>query len=143
MGHRMINSQLIADQFAANGYLCYMPDLFEGNPAPLNRPADFDITAWRQGHSVKAVDPIVQAAVKHLRENEGITRLGAVGYCFGAKYVARQMDQAIAEKGVDVGYVAHPSYVDEEELEKINGPLSISAAGTYSTIFTPRQPVLT
>lgn len=33
-------------------------------------------------------------------------------------------------KGIDVGYVAHPSFVDEDELEAITGPLSIAAAET-------------
>ena len=33
-------------------------------------------------------------------------------------------------KGVDVGYVAHPSFVEEEELAAIAGPLSIAAAET-------------
>jgi len=34
------------------------------------------------------------------------------------------------KSGVDVGYVAHPSFVEEAELEAIGGPLSISAAET-------------
>lgn len=36
------------------------------------------------------------------------------------------------KSGIDVGYVAHPSFVDEEELEAITGPLSIAAAETDS-----------
>ena len=31
---------------------------------------------------------------------------------------------------VDAGYVAHPSFVDAEELQALNGPLSIAAAET-------------
>lgn len=34
-------------------------------------------------------------------------------------------------KGVDVGYMAHPSFVDAEEVKALKGPLSISAAGNY------------
>jgi len=33
-------------------------------------------------------------------------------------------------KGIDVGYVAHPSFVEEGELRAIEGPLSIAAAET-------------
>lgn len=33
-------------------------------------------------------------------------------------------------KGIDVGYVAHPSFVEESELAAISGPLSIAAAET-------------
>lgn len=32
--------------------------------------------------------------------------------------------------GIDVGYSAHPSFVEEEELAAITGPFSISAAET-------------
>jgi dienelactone hydrolase len=37
--------------------------------------------------------------------------------------------RALGSGLIDVAYVAHPSFVDKAELEKINGPLSISAAG--------------
>ena len=36
------------------------------------------------------------------------------------------------KSGIDVGYLAHPSFVEEEELEAITGPLSIAAAETDS-----------
>jgi hypothetical protein len=45
---------------------------------------------------------------------------------FQAKYVVRFL------KGnglFDAGYVAHPSYVTDEELKAITRPLSIAAAG--------------
>ena len=32
--------------------------------------------------------------------------------------------------GIDVGYVAHPSFVTEEELSAVTGPFSIAAAET-------------
>ena len=32
------------------------------------------------------------------------------------------------KNGIKAGFVAHPSFVDEEELAAINGPLSIAAA---------------
>jgi hypothetical protein len=35
----------------------------------------------------------------------------------------------LKEGKLDVGYTAHPSFVDKEELEGIKGPLSIAAAG--------------
>lgn len=41
------------------------------------------------------------------------------------QYVARHY-----KNGINVGYMAHPSFVDEEELEGFKAPLSISAAET-------------
>lgn len=40
--------------------------------------------------------------------------------------------------GINVGYVAHPSFVEEDELAAITGPLAISAAETDS-IFTAEK----
>lgn len=133
IGHDFVNAQLIADQFAANGYFVAMPDLFEGDPIPLNRPDDFDIMKWLTtsgpsgGHTPKQVDPIVEKVIKALKEEYGVKKLGAVGYCFGAKYVARFQAKG---KGVDVGYVAHPSFVDADEIKALAGPFSIAAAET-------------
>jgi len=124
------NSQLIADQFAANGYYTLLLDEFDGDALPLNRPPGFDFMAWRSKNPPEKIDPIVEAGVKFLKE-KGIKKIGAVGYCFGAKYVCRFLNG----RGVDVGYCAHPSFVTEEELRDIKGPLSISAAETDS-IFT-------
>ncbi|KAI1353888.1 dienelactone hydrolase [Xylaria sp. FL0043] len=130
------NSKLIADQFAANGYLTLIIDLFNGDPAPLNRKEGFDIFAWLEKgsdgnnpHTKEYVDPIVVEAIKWLKTEKGVKKLGAVGYCFGAKYVARHY-----EDGINVGYMAHPSFVDEDELKGFKAPLSIAAAET-DTIF--------
>jgi hypothetical protein len=41
------------------------------------------------------------------------------------QYVVRHLAN---ENGVDVGYVARPSYVDDDELASIAGPAAISAA---------------
>jgi len=130
MGHVALNAQLIADQLAANGYLVVMPDLFNGDPIPEARPATFDFQAWRSGHDVPTVDPIVGAVIQHMRSEMGIQRLGAVGYCFGGKYVCRFLKPSASASLLDVGYIAHPSFVSADELAAIDGPLSIAAAET-------------
>lgn len=128
------NSKLIADQFAANGYTTLLLDTFNGDALGLNRREDFDFFAWmtkgtggNNPHTKEAVDPIVVDGIKALKEEYGIKKLGAVGYCFGAKYVVRHY-----KNGIEVGYLAHPSFVDEDELAAIQGPLSIAAAETDS-----------
>ena len=137
IGHRFNNAQLMADQFAANGYLTVMPDIFDGDAIPLARPDGFDMQEWRSGkyggklHDPPHTEPFVQGAIKYLKEQHGVKRIGAVGYCFGAKFVVRGLGQI---GGIDVGYTAHPTAVEESELEQIKGPLSISAAGTSLTV---------
>ncbi|KAF2402313.1 esterase/lipase [Trichodelitschia bisporula] len=132
IGHKFINAQLIADQFAANGYFTVVPDIFEGDPLQLNRPADFDFNAWRSKHGVDKTEPIVHTIIKELRGSLGVMRIGGVGYCFGAKYVVRNLEPG----AIDVGYLAHPSFIEADEVRAIKGPLSIAAAET-DQIFPP------
>lgn len=75
IGHKFNNAQLIADQFAANGYLTVVPDLFHGDAVPLQPQSDFDFATWIKGgynssktpHFPNAVDPVVEASLKELR----------------------------------------------------------------------------
>jgi dienelactone hydrolase len=64
-------------------------------------------TGGHNGHTSEFVDPIVEKAIKYLKE-QGYERIGSVGYCFGARYVIRFLAEG---KGIDVGFVAHPRYV--------------------------------
>lgn len=126
------NAQLIADQLAANGYTTIIPDIFNGDKFAAGVDIMKFITQGTSGdnpHTPEGVDPIIVAGIKALKEQYGATRIGAVGYCFGAKYVVRHY-----KSGIDVGYVAHPSFVERDELQAITGPLSVAAAET-DTIF--------
>jgi len=127
------NARLMADQYAANGYLCLIVDLFNGDPLPLNFGDDpnFNIMSWiEQGstgdnpHTPEFIDRIVSRAIEWLKVDKKITHLGAVGYCIGAKYVIRHFPE------VQVGYIAHPAFVTKEELAGFKAPLSIAAAET-------------
>ncbi|KAJ4359240.1 hypothetical protein N0V95_002321 [Ascochyta clinopodiicola] len=130
LGFEFPNVQLIADQFAANGYFTIIPDVFNGNTVPLNPGPDFDFPTWRATKMPReaTVDPIYATIIKHLRGELGVKRLGGVGYCFGGKYVCRWLK----EGGLDAGFTAHPSFVGVDELKGIKGPLSIAAAETDS-----------
>jgi len=134
------NSKIMADNFAANGYTTLILDLFNGDPIQLNRGGNFDFMGWltkgsegNNPHTFEYVDPIVEKGIKALRDL-GIKKIGAVGYCFGAKYVVRHY-----KSGIEVGFIAHPSFVEEDELAAISGPLSIAAAQTDSIFPTEKR----
>lgn len=85
------NSQLLADSFAAKGYTTLVPDVFNGDAIPLNKFPTVDLLSWiakgfdgKSPHTAEYVDPIIIAAIKALREL-GVSKIGGVGYCFGAK----------------------------------------------------------
>ncbi|EED16216.1 dienelactone hydrolase family protein [Talaromyces stipitatus ATCC 10500] len=132
LGHKFQNLQLIADQFASNGYFVFMPDLFHGDPVALNPPEGFDLFKWLSGHPKETVEPIVEASITELREKYKVKKIAAVGYCFGAKYVVRHLHPQ--QNKIDVGFIAHPSFVEADELKAIGGALAIAAAET-DTIF--------
>lgn len=81
------NSMLLADDFAANGYLALLPDLLEGENLPLDvfETGSVDIPSWAARHSPTQVDPILDRIVKYLRSNQSIERIAGAGYCFGGK----------------------------------------------------------
>jgi dienelactone hydrolase len=83
----------MADQFAANGYYTLLPDLFDGDPVPMNMEMKVTLMEWLQNgtdgkhpHTTTVVDPIVEKAIKYLREEKGFKKIGAVGYCFVSFY---------------------------------------------------------
>jgi dienelactone hydrolase len=123
------NTQLIADQFAQNGYLTLIPDVFNGAEVSFPLSSSFDLQEYVDNEMPKpvTVDPIYEAVITYLREEVNVKRIGGVGYCFGGKYVCRFLTGG--GRGLDAGFIVHPSFVTTEEVRNIAGPLSIAAAG--------------
>ncbi|KAF2844354.1 esterase/lipase [Plenodomus tracheiphilus IPT5] len=135
IGHKLINAQLLVDQYADDGYVCLMPDIFDGDGVPLNYDhATFSFEKWTLGefgakktpHTPPVIDPIVDACIESLRTKYRCKKIALVGYCFGAKYVVR----FLADPRVSAGFIAHPANIQKEELEAIKRPLALAAAET-------------
>lgn len=132
IGHKFINAQLLADQFAESGYYVVMPDLFKGDPVPLNPPEGFDLLkTWFPGHVPEITKPIVTSVIDAIHSELKPKYVVATGYCFGAKYAV----QLLGEKKIQAAGVAHPSFVSIDEVKAIKGPLFIAGAET-DTIYT-------
>ena len=78
--------QVLADDFARNGFKVVMPDLYKGDPVSIDafNTGTFDGPTWFANHPLDEVDERVRAVIDALK-TEGVTRFGAVGYCFGAR----------------------------------------------------------
>ncbi|KAJ4983631.1 dienelactone hydrolase [Stagonosporopsis vannaccii] len=134
IGHKLINAHLLADQYAENGYVVLMPDLFYGDGVPINCDATFSFEKWTLGelgpnkipHTPLVVDPIVDACIETLRNKYKCSKIALVGYCFGAKYAVR----FLSDSRVSAAFIAHPANILEEELAAVKGPLALAAAET-------------
>ncbi|CAI6073926.1 unnamed protein product [Clonostachys chloroleuca] len=90
--------------------------------------------AWLSGGSTgdhhrnePAVGPIVKDTIKIMEEEYGGKKLRAVGYCFGAKYLVPHFN---------AGYIAHPSYVSDDELAALTGRGEVGeGAGLLASCF--------
>ncbi|VVT54507.1 uncharacterized protein SAPINGB_P004110 [Magnusiomyces paraingens] len=125
IGHRLINAQLLADEYAKTGYFVVIPDLFSGDPALLNPPEGYDVFRdWAPKHVPEITQPIVDQVVKTIQSKWNPTFVVATGFCFGAKYAVR----LLATDFVKVSAIFHPSFVTIDEIRAIKGALYIGAS---------------
>ncbi|EJD49420.1 alpha/beta-hydrolase [Auricularia subglabra TFB-10046 SS5] len=123
------NNQLLADDFARNGFQVYVPDYLNGDPITdaTFTNAETINREWLPKHTEEFTRPALDKVIKALKE-EGVTKFGATGYCFGARYC---MDLAF-ENGVDSIAISHPSHLEtpadfEKLLRLSNVPLLINS----------------
>ncbi|ANB11213.1 protein AIM2 [Sugiyamaella lignohabitans] len=135
-GHKYINNQLLADEYAKAGYLVVVPDLFKGDPRSPDSVPGADPnelrTKWLPNHTPEITRPIVEKAVEGLKKEYSPEFVGTVGYCFGARYVLQQL----ATDNVNAGAIAHPSGVTIEDVRAVRKPLLIIGAETDGA-YTP------
>ncbi|KAI1634276.1 dienelactone hydrolase [Biscogniauxia mediterranea] len=126
-GIQLLENRLLADSFGRAGYLTVAPDMFNGTPAPgdINGVPTFNLTEFLNDHRPEITDPIIATAVDYLYNTAGVTKVVTTGYCFGGRYAFRMLAEG---KGVEVGFAAHPSLLEDAEINAITGPFSVAAA---------------
>ncbi len=100
----------------------YLPDLFAGDALPeaeLNS-GNFDLMGWLGKHPAADIPGIVRPVLSALKA-EGITKIAAVGYCYGGRPA---FDLAIGDE-VDVVAVSHPSLLKSPDDLEVCGTCMI------------------
>ncbi|GJN94071.1 hypothetical protein Rhopal_007135-T1 [Rhodotorula paludigena] len=132
------NGLLLADSYAANGYATYMPDLLNGDPVPMDafQKGEFDLGAWFPHHGADVTRPPIDKVLRAMRD-KGFTKVAAIGFCFGARYVV----DLVLDNAVQAAMVAHPSLLevpaDIEKLKQSSVPFLWNNAGDDHGGFNP------
>ena len=124
---KILSCSRLADSIAKAGYLVVLPDLFKGDAIPVQTPeGGLNLTAWHLRHPTAEIDSIIESTIKYIQTDLGAKKIGGVGYCFGGKYVPRFLAEG---KGLDAGFIAHPSGLETSEIQAIAHPITIAAGG--------------
>lgn len=102
--------------------------MFNGTPAPgdINGTPSFNLTEFLEKHSPEVTDPLIASAVDYMKTELGAKSVVVTGYCFGGRFAFRQLAEG---RGVTAGFAAHPSFLENDEIASVTGPVSVAAAG--------------
>lgn len=136
-GIQLLENRLLADSFGRAGYFVVAPDLFNGTPSTLdlNEMSPTQLETFLAAATPEETDALIGVAVDYLQNVEKITKIAATGYCFGGRYAFRWLSP---EKGLKVGFAAHPSNLQDEEISAITGAAAVAAADS-DTMMPPAR----
>ncbi|KAF8878877.1 Alpha/Beta hydrolase protein [Infundibulicybe gibba] len=130
-GPQLINAQLLADDYARNGFKTVIPDYLNGDPIPVEamEAGKFDIGKWFVNHGPEQTRPPLDKVIAALK-TQGVTTFAAAGYCLGGRYA---FDLAF-DGVITAAVVCHPSLLqvpeDLEKWAKTKVPLLINSCTT-------------
>ncbi|KAF5008653.1 hypothetical protein FDECE_5065 [Fusarium decemcellulare] len=131
-GIQNLDNKLVVDSFARAGYAVVAPDLFRGKPAPEDTSTPgFNLTQFIANNNNTVVDPIIDVGIEYLAEKLGVETTATAGYCFGGRHAFRVLN---GKRGVDIGFVAHPSFATNDEIRAVVSPVTLATA-SHDAIF--------
>ncbi|KAF5020387.1 hypothetical protein F66182_7595 [Fusarium sp. NRRL 66182] len=120
------NKRLV-DDFAESGFITVAPDFFDGASVELRDPT-VNQGQFAARFPPSIADPIIVKSIAYLRDVAKVDKIVASGYCYGGRHVMRYLDGVRGGGEIEVGFSAHPSGLATEEIEAIEGPITIAAA---------------
>nr|XP_043623613.1 endo-1,3;1,4-beta-D-glucanase-like [Erigeron canadensis] len=116
-----------ADKVASAGYYVVVPDLLHGDPATSETNLQDWVVNHRPEQTVEYVKPVIQALKK-----KGMSKIGAAGFCWGAKAVVELAKEADI---IQVSALLHPSFVTLDDIKGVK--VSIAILGGELDIYSP------
>ncbi|KAI1358176.1 dienelactone hydrolase [Xylaria arbuscula] len=126
-GIQLLENRLLADSFGRAGYFVVAPDLFNGTPSTVDlndmTPAQKEV--FLAAATPEDTDNLIAVGLDYLQTVKNISRIATTGYCFGGRFAFRWLAEGT---GVSVGFAAHPSNLQNEEIVAITNPVAIAHA---------------
>ncbi|KAJ0744870.1 putative dienelactone hydrolase, alpha/Beta hydrolase [Helianthus annuus] len=118
-GYEAPKLRQLADKVAAAGYYVVVPDFFHGDPlTSITKIGD-----WLKNHAPEQAVEFAKPVIQALKE-KGITKIGAAGFCWGAKVVVE-----LAKDGeIQFAALLHPSFVTLDDIKGVKVPTGIFGA---------------
>ncbi|KAI3803236.1 hypothetical protein L1987_31385 [Smallanthus sonchifolius] len=109
----------VFDKVASAGYYVVVPDFFYGDPMTSETKMDDWLINHAPEQAVEFAKPVIQAL-----KGQGITKIGAAGFCWGAKVVV----ELAKEAEIQVAAILHPLFVTLEDIKGVKIPIAILSA---------------
>lgn len=110
----------------------YVPDFFDGNDLTVVAPTEadrkaFDFATWIGKYDPRTkAPPILERVVADIKKAHPSAKIGAVGYCYGAKPVLHVTSSEVKKEfQIDAAAFAHGSKVVKEDFDLIQKNLLI------------------
>ncbi|XP_030536071.1 endo-1,3;1,4-beta-D-glucanase-like [Rhodamnia argentea] len=121
-GYEAPNLRKLADKVAAAGFYVVVPDYFKGDPYAPENP-ERPIGVWIKDHGAdkgfEETKPVIQAL-----KSKGISKIGAAGFCWGAKVVVELAKCELIQAAV----LLHPSFVTLDDIKGVKVPIAVLGA---------------
>ncbi|XP_059448168.1 uncharacterized protein LOC132179421 [Corylus avellana] len=115
----------IADEAAAAGFYAVLPDFMHGEPFVLDKP-DRPLPVWLKHHSTDKGFEESKTIIEAIK-SQGVSAVGTVGYCWGAKVIA---ELSKYEHLIKAGVSLHPVWVTVDDIKDVKVPIAILGAET-------------
>ncbi|TMW83528.1 hypothetical protein EJD97_001458 [Solanum chilense] len=120
-GYEAPKLRKLADKVAAAGFYVVVPDFLRGDPRIPNdeKPLEVWIVDHGPDQGFEDAKPVIEAL-----KSKGVTKIGAAGFCWGAKVVVELAKHAYIQAAV----LLHPSFVVINDMHAVKIPISILGA---------------